>query len=159
MPKGKSKNKYLSKKGVYELDHPNKYVGPLTEGGVLYRSSWEARVFYYMDHNSKVIEWSSEGLIIPYVFKMDGKVHKYYPDILAKIETSSGVRTFILEIKPEKQTKEPNKPKNRSLDRKKRYESELYTYSKNLDKWEAAKTYCEKHEYEFKLITEKDIFN
>ena len=69
MPRGNE-----ARKGVYMLKNPDKYVGPITEGGVLYRSSWEQRVFYYMDHNRNVIEWSSEGLVIPYLFKLDGKI-------------------------------------------------------------------------------------
>ena len=154
-----AKNKYEAKKGVYQLDNPGKYIGPLTDGGVLYRSSWEARVWYYMDHNANVIEWASEGLIIPYIFKLDSKVHKYYPDVVCKINTRDGIKTFIIEVKPYKQTIEPSKPKNRSLDRKHRYETELFTYSKNISKWEAAEEYCKKNGYEFKIITEKEIFS
>jgi len=153
-----SNKKYAAKQGIYRLEYPSKYIGPLTDGGVLYRSSWESRVFYYMDHNNNVIEWSSEGLIIPYIFKLDGKVHKYYPDVVAKINTRDGIKTFVIEIKPKKQTIEPSKPKNRSLDRKRKYEKELFTYSKNISKWEATQEYCDKNGYEFKLITEDEIF-
>lgn len=153
-----AKSKYGPKQGIYQLDNPSKYNGPLTDGGVLYRSSWESRVFYYMDHNANVIEWSSEALIIPYVFNLDGKVHKYYPDVVAKINTRDGVKVFVIEIKPKKQTVEPQKPKNRSLERKRKYEEALFTYSKNVCKWDAAKKFCENKGYEFKLITEDEIF-
>ena len=111
-----------------------------------------------MDHNSNVIEWASEPLAVPYLFSLDGKVHRYYPDIICKIQTKHGIKQFMLEIKPAKQTVEPSKPKNRSLKRKKRYENEMFTYIKNKDKWEAAEKFCEEHGYEFKLITEADIF-
>ena len=151
-------SKYTPLQGVYRLKNPSKYTGPLTEGGVLYRSSWEARVFYYMDHNLNVIEWSSEGLVIPYIFALDGKPHRYYPDVVCKINTKDGIKTFIIEIKPKKQTVEPTKPKNRSIDRKKRYESEMFTYIKNKNKWEATEEYCKKNGYEFKLFTEDIIF-
>ena len=149
---------YEAKKGIYRLDNPSKYNGPLTKEGVLYRSTWEARVFYYMDHNSNVIEWSSEGLVIPYIFKLDGKVHKYYPDVVCKVNTNSGIKTYIIEVKPEKQTIEPTKPKNRSLSRKKRYESEMAVYIKNTSKWEATQEFCDKNGYEFKIFTEKVVF-
>ena len=152
-------SKYAAKQGVYTLIFPNKYNGPLTEGGVLYRSSWESRMFYYMDNNVNIVEWSSEALVIPYVFKLDGKVHKYYPDIVCKVNTNNGIKKYIIEIKPEKQTMEPKKPKNRSLSRKKRYESEMFTFIKNSNKWDAAHQYAEKNGYEFKLLTETTIFN
>jgi len=149
---------YEAKKGVYQLNNPTKYVGPKTEGGVLYRSSWEQRLFYYMDHNQNVIEWSSEHIIIPYLFSLDGKIHKYYPDVVCKISTRNGIKTFIIEVKPEKQTCEPTKPKNRSIDRKKRYEQEMFTYVKNTDKWASAKKFCNDNGYEFMILTEKHIF-
>ncbi len=152
------KSKYAAKQGVYQLQNPSKYNGPLTDGGVLYRSSWESRVFYYMDHNLNVIEWSSEGLVIPYIFALDGKPHRYYPDVVCKINTKDGIKTFIIEIKPKKQTIEPTKPKNRSLSRKKRYETEMFTFIKNTNKWDATEAYCEKNGYEFKLFTEDTIF-
>jgi len=153
-----ARSPYAPKQGIYQLSNPSKYSGPLTDGGVLYRSSWESRVFYYMDHNLNVIEWASEELVIPYIFSLDGKPHRYYPDIVCKVNTKDGIKTFVIEIKPRKQTVEPTKPKNRSLDRKKRYESEMFTYIKNKNKWEAAKQYCEKNGYEFKLFTEDVIF-
>ncbi len=157
MPSGRKVN-YAAKKGVYQLQNPSKYNGPLTEGGVLFRSSWESRVFYYMDHNLNVVEWSSEKLIIPYVFRLDGKAHRYYPDVVAKINTKDGIKTFVIEVKPFRQTCEPTKPKNRSLERKARFEKEMHTYIKNDDKWKAAKDYCERNGYEFKIFTEKEIF-
>ena len=156
MPIGKRSNE--AKKGVYALKNPAKYIGPKTEGGVLFRSSWEERMFYYMDHNLNVIEWSSEELIIPYVFRLDGKVHKYYPDIVAKIQTRDGIQMFIVEVKPAKQTVEPTKPKNRSLDRKKKFDKEMFVYIKNSDKWTAARKYCEERGYRFEIFTEKEIF-
>lgn len=153
-----SKRNYAAKQGVYQLQNPSKYNGPLTEGGVLYRSSWESRVFYYMDHNVNVIEWSSEGLVIPYIFALDGKPHRYYPDVVCKVNTKDGIKIFVIEVKPAKQTMEPTKPKNRSLARKKRYETEMVTYVKNTNKWEATQKYCEKNGYEFKIFTEAEIF-
>lgn len=147
-----------AKSGVYMMQNPTKYVGTKTEGGVSYRSSWEQRMYYYMDHNANVIEWSAETLIIPYIFSLDGKPHKYYPDIVCKISTRNGIKTFVIEIKPEKQTAEPAKPKNRSIERKQRYEQELFVYAKNTDKWKAATDYCKRNGMEFLVLTEKHIF-
>lgn len=149
-----------AKKGMYLLEFPNKYVGKTNDSNeILYRSSWEQRVFYYMDHNKNIIEWSNETIIVPYIFKLDGKVHRYYPDIVCKAKTSKGIKSFMMEIKPKWQTIEPSKPKNRSRDRKVRYEKEMFTYIKNTCKWEAAEEFCKKNNYEFKIITEDEIFN
>ena len=152
------RSNYESKKGIYQLRNPRKYIGSLTDDGVLFRSSWEERMYYYMDHNRNVIEWSVESVIVPYLFTLDGKVHKYYPDIICKVQSDKGIKTYMLEVKPSKQTQEPTKPKNRSLDRKKRYEKEMFVYAKNRDKWKAANKYCNEHGLEFMLITEKHIF-
>lgn len=147
-----------AKQGVYTLKNPVKYVGIKTDGGVSYRSTWEQRLYYYMDHNANVIEWSAESVIIPYVFSLDGKVHKYYPDVVCKIQTRNGIRKFVIEVKPEKQTMEPSKPQNRSIERKKRYEQELFVYAKNTDKWKAATKFCGDNDMEFVILTEKHIF-
>jgi len=152
-------SKYESKKGYYKLIFPSKYTAKTNNNGeILYRSSWEQRVFYYMDNNKNVIEWSNEALTIPYLYKLDGKIHRYYPDIVCKVSSNEGVKNFILEIKPYKQTVPPNKPKNRSLSRKAKYDREMAVYIKNTCKWEAATEFCKKNGYEFKIITENEIF-
>ena len=158
MAKGRRANN-KAKKGLYKLDFPNKYVGKTSDNGeVLYRSSWEQRVFYYMDHNKNVIEWSNETVVVPYLFKIDGKVHRYYPDVVCKAKSGEGIVTMMLEVKPKWQTVAPTKPKNRSISRKERYEKDMYTYVKNECKWEAAEAFCAKNGYIFKIITEDDIF-
>lgn len=153
-----AKSKYEPKQGTYILSFPSKYTGEIKDGGVFYRSSWEKRVFTYMDNNKNVIEWSSESLVVPYLFSLDNKVHRYYPDILCKIDTKDGLKSYMIEVKPESQTKEPLKPQNRSLARKQRFEKEMFTYVKNQDKWKAAKEYSSKNGLEFILITEKELF-
>lgn len=151
-----------AKKGIYLLNNPHKYIGTLTKDGtqegVLFRSSWEERMYYYMDHNKNIVEWSAESVIIPFLFTLDGKVHRYYPDIYCKVNTRDGIKKYIFEVKPEWQTVEPQKPKNRSLERKKRFEKEMYTFVKNRDKWNAAEEWCKKNDHEFMVLTEKHIF-
>jgi hypothetical protein len=153
------KKNYEAKAGIYTLSHPNKYNGKITNGGVSFRSSWEERLYYYMDNNKNVIEWSAETLIVPYIFSIDGKVHRYYPDIVCKVASKDGSqKKYMIEVKPEKQTIEPTKPLNRGLERKRRYESDMFVYVKNQDKWKAATDYCRKNRMEFKILTENDIF-
>ncbi|MBM5783222.1 MAG: hypothetical protein FJ368_07390 [Pelagibacterales bacterium] len=59
---------------------------------------------------------------------------------------------MIVEVKPEKQTKEPSNPKKKS------YKNDVVTFVINEAKWKAAKTVCDSNEWEFKLLTEKNIF-
>ena len=151
--------KYESKKGYYTLVNPQKYTGKMgSNNEILYRSTWEQRCFYYMDTNKHVIEWSNETLVIPYLLKTDGKVHRYYPDVFCKMQTNDGIKTYIIEIKPYSQTIPPTAPKNRSLKRKQRYEMEVATYVKNTCKWDATIEFAKKNDAEFIILTEKEIY-
>jgi hypothetical protein len=119
------------------------------------RSSWELRVFKYMDSNPNVIEWNSEELAIPYFSPVDNKWHRYFPDVLAKMKTADNrIKTYLIEIKPYNQSIEP-KVKSRIT---KQYITEVCTWGVNQAKWKAAKEYALKNNMEFKVITEKDLF-
>lgn len=142
--------------GTFDVSNKEKYVGSKPP---FYRSSYEKRIFFWCDHNKNVIEWSSETLVIPYKFRVDGKMHRYYPDVIAKIKTNDGIKKYIIEVKPLKQTKPPKKPKNSNAKRIKRYNNEMAMYIKNIDKWEATSAFCQKKGYKFKIITETDLFN
>lgn len=142
--------------GIYEVKNKQKYIGI---NKPFYRSSYEKRIFFWCDNNKNVLEWSSENVAIPYLFEIDKKLHRYFPDVKAKIKTDKGIITYIIEIKPYKQTLIPKKPKNRSKKRIQRYKNELFMYIKNVNKWEAAEKFCKKYGYEFKIITEKELFN
>ena len=62
-------------------------------------------------------------------------------------------KTYIIEIKPKAQTREP-KVKSRKT---KRYITEVMQYVRNTSKWEAAKEYCENRGWEFAIWTEDEI--
>ena len=47
-------------------------------------------------------------------------------------------KSYLIEVKPKKQTKPPVKPKRQT----KGYIREAYEYAKNQSKWEAATEYC-----------------
>lgn len=111
-----------------------KYKGNYRE--VYYRSRWELLVFRWCDINDDVTEWSSEEIIIPYVCRTDKKTHRYYVDLY--IQFKSG-RKFLIEVKPESQSVEPTKTKNK---KEKTYLMESLTWMKNKSKWEAAKVYA-----------------
>jgi hypothetical protein len=59
----------------------------------------------------------------------------------------------LIEIKPEKQTQEPKKPKRQSQ----KYLREVMTYAKNISKWETARKYCEERGWLFEIWTEKSL--
>lgn len=144
----------MSYKGKYRPVNRHKYRGNPSE--IVYRSLLELRFMRYCDQNQNVIEWSSEEVVIPYRSPVDNKIHRYFPDFLITVKDQhNAVHTYLIEIKPDKQTVQPQKPKdNRG---KKRYLREAKTYAINEAKWNAAIAYCEKQGWQFKILTEKTL--
>ena len=65
-----------------------------------------------------------------------------------KVKESTGkIKTYVIEVKPHKQTKPPSK--------KNLYE--MKTYAVNQAKWKAAKEFCDDRRIEFKIITENEL--
>jgi hypothetical protein len=135
-------------KGRYQVKNPKKYKGDHTK--VYYRSSWELKFFNYCDKNPDIVKWSSEEIVIPYKSPIDGRYHRYFPDIWMK--TSKG-KVYLIEIKPFKETQEPKKRSRIT----KQYLNEVKTYGININKWKAAQEYCADRQWEFKIITEHEL--
>lgn len=131
--------------------NPQKYVGDLTN--IIMRSSWETRFAIWCDNNPQVIYWQSEETIIPYICATDNKPHKYYMDFRIQVKTKSGLKTYLVEIKPEVQTIPPKYPGKQT----KRYLTESLTFMKNQSKWQAAKNYASDRGWEFIILTEKEL--
>jgi hypothetical protein len=143
----------MSYKGKYKPSFPEKYNGDPTN--IVYRSLWERKFMVYCDLNESIIEWQSEEKCIPYRSPLDNKIHRYYPDFIIKVKESNGsIKKYVIEIKPKKQTVPPIKPQRQT----KKYISEVYEYAKNQSKWEAAREWCADRGYEFKVITENELF-
>jgi hypothetical protein len=108
-----------------------------------------------LDEWDDVLNWGSEEMNIAYRSPIDQKIHRYFPDFLAKMRNAAG-NTFIrmIEVKPYAQTIEPEKPKKLS----KRFIREVMEYGVNQAKWKAAKAYCDDKGWEFVVITEKELF-
>ena len=142
-------------KGRFVPKNPQKYKGDPTK--IVYRSSWELRFMNYIDTNPNIIQWASEELFIPYKSPLDGKWHRYFPDFIIKMRDKEGkISTKMIEIKPRSQSVPPTVKKNGSKPTKK-YLREVATYGINMAKWEAAKEYCDDHNWQFVVLTEKDV--
>ena len=68
-------------------------------------------------------------------------------------ENTGQLRTYVIEVKPLKQTKPP-KPKKKVT---KSYIYECKTYAMNQAKWKAADEWCKDKRIEFKIITEREL--
>jgi len=141
-------------KSIYRPSFPEKYSG--NAQNIICRSNWERKFAHWCDHNPQIISWASEEFSIPYISPVDNRRHKYYPDYLIKIKEESGViKTYLVEVKPKKQTTVPKK-KSRVT---KSYLYEMKTYEVNQAKWRAAEEWCKDRNIEFKIITEEDLFS
>lgn len=137
----------MTYKGKYKVQNIHKYKGDPTN--VIFRSMWERYCFKWLDESSFIKEWSSEEIVVPYFFDIDKKYHRYFVDL--KFVTTSG-KTYLIEIKPDKQTKLPT-----SKRRTERYITESVTYVQNQCKWTAAKKYAEDRGWHFEVWTEHTL--
>ena len=122
---------------------------------IVYRSMWERRFMKYCDLSETVVRWGSEEVIIPYISPLDRKPHRYFVDFIVEMKTvDGGIKTMLIEVKPKKQCSEPKKPKKRSRN----YLYEAQTWITNCAKWKAAKEAAANRGWEFKVLTEDDLF-
>jgi len=138
---------YKTYKGRYTPENPDKYMG--NPNNIIYRSGWELQVFRRLDLDPSVLKWASEEFSIVYFNPIDQKSHRYFPDIY--LENKAGDK-IVMEIKPDKYTKPPVKPKRQT----KRYLEEASTYMINQAKWNACKKFCDERGWIFVISTEKN---
>lgn len=144
------------KQGYFTPKHPEKYLGDVTK--IRYMSSWELHCFHFLDGNPNVLKWASEEIAIDYIKPTDGRIHKYFPDLLICYRTKDGeVKWELIEIKPAAQTRPPRKNTKHAL-------YEQATYAINVSKWKAAQAWCERQRQLtgttvlFRIITENQLF-
>ena len=129
-----------------------KYEGDPTN--IILRSSWEIRFAAWCDRTPSIIKWKSEEVVIPYVCPTDNRRHRYFVDFQITVKGRDGrVKTYLIEIKPDAQTRPPKIPQKRT----KRYIQEVMTWGKNEAKWKAANEYAKDRGWEFKILTEHDL--
>lgn len=142
----------MAYKGKFRPKYPEKYKGDPTN--IIYRSLWELKLMRYFDQHTGVLQWSSEEIIIPYRSPVDNRIHRYFPDFYVKMRTSEGqINTMLIEVKPAAQSKPPGKKDK--LTRK--YLTEVMTWGVNQAKWKAATEFCSDRNWQFKVMTEKEI--
>lgn len=139
-------------KRKYTPINPQKYTGDPTN--IIMRSSWETKFAIWCDKNPSVIKWNSEETIVPYVCPTDNRWHRYFIDFKVQIRDRSGtLKTYLVEIKPEKQTRPPEIPSRKT----KRFLIEAAAYVKNEAKWKAATTFAKDRGWEFIILTERQL--
>ena len=138
-------------KGYFNPKNPAKYNGDASN--IVYRSTWEVRVMKWLDEHPQVVWWCSEELPIPYISPVDNRKHRYFPDFIAKMKQRDGkVMTYVIEVKPEAQTKMPTQKR-----KTKRMIQEMATFAVNQEKWRAADIFCQEHGWKFLVLTEKHL--
>jgi hypothetical protein len=141
----------MSYRGIYKPENPKKYLGD--PNNIVWRSTWERKMFRYCDTNVKVLKWASEEIVIPYYNPAKRRAARYYPDVYMEyIDSGDTRKKCLIEIKPFKQTQPPKY--------KRRTKFTLLAeaiYSENTAKWAAAREFCLDQGWEFKVFTEHDL--
>ena len=145
------------KQGKYTVKNPHKYIGDINN--VIYRSSWELRFLKWCDTREQVVSFSSEEIVVPYLYECDNKVHRYFPDFLVVLKQGEKTETLLVEIKPHAQCLKPIPPKTNNRKAHARYSSEIETYIKNQNKWRHADEYAKQRGWRFVILTERHLFN
>jgi len=114
---------------------------------IVLRSKYEGKFANWCDNNRDIIWWSSENIAIPYRHPIKKKIVNYWPDFIICIKD----KTYIIELKPESQTKPPKHSNRKSL------LNEQAIYLVNKAKWQAAINYCEKFGYSFMVVKNESL--
>jgi hypothetical protein len=134
-------------KGLYRPKNPQKYLG--NPQRIVFRSSWELKLFQWLDSTPAILQWASEEFSIPYLSPFDNKVHQYYPDALVIYKDKHGsLQKEIIEIKPLKET----------ILQPRATERDKLAYVLNQAKWKAASIFASQQGMRFRVVTEKSMF-
>lgn len=133
--------------GRFIPKNPKKYRGDVTN--IVYRSGYEVKFMNWCDMNDDVTEWASEEIVIPYRSPVDKRIHRYFIDFYVKI----GTKVYLIEVKPARFTRPPDIPKRKT----KRFLNEVVQWGVNQAKWKSAREFCADRNWEFKIITEKEL--
>ena len=125
---------------------------------IVYRSGLEFQYMMRLDSDPNIVTWESETFAIPYHDPVSNRIRRYFPDFRVTRRNREGnERTYVIEVKPDSQTKQPKRTNKKSRKSDRRFLSESLMYSKNKAKWNAAEKYCELNGFYFIIITEKQL--
>lgn len=108
----------------------------------------------FCDENPSVLEWASEPTFggnkgIPYRDPLTGDQKIYIPDFLIKyIDAGGREQIKLIEIKP----------MHEAIFEYCRNPSDEAVYHRNVAKWTAARSWCERRGIEFMVLTEQQLF-
>jgi hypothetical protein len=110
----------------------------------------------WLDLREDVQKWSSEEKAVPYYDPVQKKWRRYFPDFIVKYKNRDGiVMTEMIEVKPKKDViGPPENPKRKT----KSWVTAVQTYVTNQAKWKAAQNYCEDRGWNFRILTEEEIY-
>jgi len=151
-------SRILAYSGRFRPKNPQKYKGDPTK--IIYRSLWEFKFFRHVDKHPDVIWWQSEEVIVPYRSPIDGRLHRYFPDVIVRQKKPDGkTETLMIEIKPKAQTRPPDIRNKSTLKGRvsKRYLNEVKTWGVNESKWKAAQNFCADRGWKFLIYTEDHL--
>jgi len=106
----------------------------------------------WLDLTDAVLFWSSEEIVIPYLFTVDNKMHRYFPDFYFELQKQDKIEKYLIEIKPMKDIVINKKQKNQQ-----RMLDNAITIERNRCKWLAASSFASVHGLIFKVLTENDL--
>jgi hypothetical protein len=132
--------------GPYTVKNPEKYIG---KNVPRYRSSWEFTFMNFLDNNPSVLQWTNEGIKIPYKNPLTGKNTIYIPDFLmVYVDQNQKQHSELIEIKPSKETflESAKSPRDKAA------------LLVNMAKWQSAQIWCKQYGLTFRVIGEQDIF-
>jgi hypothetical protein len=147
------------KQGYFPVQYPDKYLGDPRQ--IIARSSWEAKFMNWCDNHPSVVKWSSEPVAIPYISPIDNKEHKYYVDFYLKVQKNGVAEDWLIEIKPDSQTKKPSEKLlegSRTLKKIQQYNWQLRTYIINCAKFAAAQQFAAARGMRFGVAGENFLF-
>lgn len=147
-------NKQGWKQGYYVPINKQKFIGILDNRGVPYRSSLELKFMQMIDANIDVLRWSYENpnTVIQYHNPVKNKICSYNPDFYMEMMTKSGIRIFLIEVKPMCETVCPDK---NNFKNDKQYKRQLTVNVVVEVKRRAAVEFCKTKGWKYIFITEE----
>ena len=108
-----------------------------------YQSLYEKAYYEKLDSQKKFYR-NNNTIYLPYIHPKDNKIHQYIPDVLIYEDINQTKLIKIVEVKPYEFAYNP-----------KGKQTEYYIVTKR--KLEALKVYCEKNNFFWEVITERDL--